>query len=229
MSALDGRLAVVSGASRGIGLAIATALAEQGARVVRVARSLTAGVHDSFLDYPVDITEPEAVAAMARRVMAEAGPPAILVNNAGVFDRMPFESVPAAELVRQLQENLVGAFALTQAFLPAMRQAGDGLVVTIGSVADQTVYPENSVYSASKFGLRGLHETLAVEYRGSGVRFTLVSPGPTDTPIWDNVAGARPVRPRSEMLAPRDVAEAVVFVATRPRRVTIDVLRLTPT
>lgn len=229
MSALNGRLAVVSGASRGIGLAIATALAEGGARVVRVARSLAPGTHGAFLDCPVDITDPDAVAVMARRVLADAGTPAILVNNAGVFDRMPFESVTAAELVRQLQVNLVGAFALTQAFLPAMRHAKDGLVITIGSVADQAAFPENSVYSASKFGLRGLHETLAVEYRGSGVRFTLVSPGPTDTPIWDNVSGTKPVRPRHEMLTPRDVAEAVVFVATRPKRVTIDVLRLTPT
>jgi NAD(P)-dependent dehydrogenase (short-subunit alcohol dehydrogenase family) len=229
VSALNGRLAVVSGASRGIGLAIATALTEGGARVVRVARSLAPGTHGGFLDYPVDITDPDAVGVMARRVLADAGPPAILVNNAGVFDRMPFESAPAAELVRQLQVNLVGAFALTQAFLPAMRQAKDGLVVTIGSIADQTAFPENSVYSASKFGLRGLHETLAVEYRGSGVRFTLLSPGPTDTPIWDNLAGTKPVRPRHEMLTSRDVAEAVVFVATRPKRVTIDVLRLTPT
>lgn len=229
MTGLRGPLAVVSGASRGIGLAIATALAEQGMRVVRVARSLTAGSHGAFLDFPVDITDAAAVAAMAGQVLAEAGTPALLVNNAGVFDRIPFESAPVAELTRQLQVNLVGAFALTQAFLPAMRKAGDGLVITIGSVADQTAYPENSVYSASKFGLRGLHETLAVEFRGTGVRFTLVSPGPTDTPIWDSVAGGKPVRSRSEMLTAQDVADAVLFVATRPKRVTVDVLRMTPT
>ncbi|HWA56517.1 MAG TPA: SDR family oxidoreductase [Gemmatimonadales bacterium] len=227
MSGLRGRVAVVSGASRGIGLAIATALAGAGMRVVRVARSLTAGSHDGFLDAPADIGDPAAVADLARRVLAEVGVPAVLVNNAGVFDRIPFEAAPVSELARQLQVNLVGAFALTQGFLPAMRQAGDGLVVTIGSVADQTAFPENSVYAASKFGLRGLHETLAVEYRGSGVRFTLVSPGPTDTPIWDHVAGGT-VRPRADMLRPGDVADAVLFAATRPARVTIDVLRLSP-
>lgn len=228
MTPLEGRLAVVSGASRGIGLAIATALAGAGARVVRVARSLTPGSHDRFLDYPADLTDPAGVAAMAARVLAQVGPPALLVNNAGVFDRIPFEAAPVAELTRQLQVNLVGAFALTQAFLPAMRQAGDGLVLTIGSIADQIAFPGNTVYSASKFGLRGLHEALAAEFRGSGLRFTLVSPGPTDTPIWDSVSGGQPVRPRSEMLTAADVAEAVLFVATRPPRVTIDVLRLTP-
>lgn len=228
MSALRGRLAVVTGASRGIGLAVAQALAGAGARVVRVARSLTRGTQDGFIDSPADITDPAAVERLAAGVLAEAGTPDLLVNNAGVFDRMPFEQAPVAELVRQLQVNLVGAFAVTQAFIPAMRRAGQGLVITLGSVADRTAYPENSIYSASKFGLRGLHETLAVEYRGTGLRFSLVSPGPTDTPIWDGVAGERPVRPGTEMLTATDVAEAVLFVATRPPRVTIDVLRLTP-
>jgi short-subunit dehydrogenase len=161
-------------------------------------------------------------------VLAEVGPPSILVNNAGIFDRIPFESATVAELTRQLQVNLIGPFAVTRAFLPAMRQAGPGLIVTIGSVADLHAYPENSVYSATKFGLRGLHEALAAEYRGSGLRFSLVSPGSTDTPIWDGVTGGRPVRPRSEMMTAADVAEAVMFVVTRPPGVTIDVLRLTP-
>jgi len=228
LSALRGRLAVVTGASRGIGLAVARSLAGAGARVVRVARSLTRGVHDGFADYPADIADPAAVERLAAGVLAEAGTPDLLVNNAGVFDRMPFEQAPVAELIRQLQVNLVGAFAVTQAFIPAMRQAGQGLVITLGSVADLTAYPENSIYSATKFGLRGLHETLAAEYRGTGLRFSLVSPGPTDTPIWDAVGGGRPVRSRTEMLTAADVAEAVLFVATRPPRVTIDALRLTP-
>lgn len=227
MTALAGTLAVVSGASRGIGQAIAAALAGQGARVVRLARSLSPGEHDGYVDIPLDLTDTAAVQAVARRVLAEVGTPAILVNNAGFFDKRPFTESPVEDLIRQLQVNLVSAFALTQAFLPAMRGRGNGLVITIGSIADQAGYPGNTMYSASKFGLRGLHETLAAEYRGTGIRCTLVSPGPTDTPIWDGVTGGT-VRPRNEMLTARDVAEAVLFVATRPRRVTIDVLRLTP-
>ena len=229
MTVLAGRLAVVTGASRGIGLAIATALARDGARVVRVARSLVPGSRGTFLDYPGDVTDAGAIVALAGAVLAEAGTPDILVNNAGVFDRIPFEKAPLAELTRQLQVNLVGAFAVTQAFVPAMRRAGRGLVVTLGSVADRTAFPENSIYSATKFGLRGLHEVLSAEYRGTGIRFTLVSPGPTDTPIWNAVGGGHPVRPRSEMLAAADVAEAVLFVATRPAGVTVDEIRLGPT
>lgn len=228
MTPLAGRLAVVTGASRGIGLAVAEALAGAGARVVRVARSLTRGARDGFLDYPADLADTAGIPELARRILAEAGTPQTLINNAGAFDRMPFERAPVAELARQLQVNLVAPFAITQAFVPAMREAGRGLVVTVGSVADLAAYSENSIYSATKFGLRGLHETLAVEYQGTGVRFTLVSPGPTDTPIWDGVGGGRPVLSRSAMLTPADVADAILFVVTRPPRVSIDVLRLTP-
>lgn len=228
MTSLTGRLSVVTGASRGIGLAIATALADAGSRVVRVARTLKDGTHGAFHDYSTDLTDSLAVERMAGRVLVEAGTPDILVNNAGVFDRIPFTQATVAELTRQLQVNLIGPFAVTHAFLPAMKTAGQGLIVTIGSVADINPYPENAVYSATKFGLRGLHETLAAEYRGSGIRFSLVSPGPTDTPIWDGVTGGYPVRPRSQMMQASDVADAVLFVVTRPPGVTIDVLRLTP-
>ena len=83
--------------------------------------------------------------------------------------------------------NLARPFHVARAFLPAMRKAGTGSFISVGSVADHVGFPENAAYAASKFGLRGLHETLLAEYRGSGVRLTLVSPGPTDTEVWDQV------------------------------------------
>jgi len=112
-----------------------------------------------------------------------------------------------------------------------MRQEGQGSFILVGSVADHTGFPENAAYAASKYGLRGLHETLIAEYRGTGVRCTLVSPGPTDTTIWDRFdPDRRPgFLPRSSMLSPDDVADAILFVATRPEAVHIDWLRLGPT
>jgi NADP-dependent 3-hydroxy acid dehydrogenase YdfG len=228
MSELAGRLVVITGGSRGIGLAAAERFAVAGARVVRMARSLSPGSDRRFEDVVADLADPDAVARAAERILTGVGTPDILVNNAGVFDRIPFEQTTVAELTAQLQVNLVGAFAVTRAFVPAMRNAGRGLVITLGSIADLNAYPENSIYSATKFGLRGLHEVLSAEYRGTGVRFTLLSPGPTDTPIWDTVTRGQPVRPRSEMLAASDVAEAMLFIATRPAHVTVDVLRMTP-
>ncbi len=227
---LDGRLALVTGASRGIGAEVASAFARAGARVVRVARSLTTGQHDGFDDVPCDMSDALAVQRLAETVLATIGTPDVIVSNAGVFDRIPFERAAVEELERQLAVNLVGPFALARGFLPAMRARSTGLHVSVGSVADHNGFPENSIYSATKYGLRGLHESLSAEYRGSGVRFTLVSPGPTDTDIWQAVGAESsfPVRDRSTMLRAADVAEAILFVASRPPHVIIDWLRLGP-
>jgi len=230
VSALAGRLALVTGASRGIGAAIAATFLGAGARVVRVARTLARGEHDGFHDFRCDVSDPAAVERMAEQVMSRLGVPDIVVNNAGVFDRIPFEQASVAELERQLAVNLVGPFAIARRFLPPMRERGGGVLITIGSVADHRAFPENTVYSSTKFGLRGLHETLTLEYRGTGVRCALVSPGSTDTPIWDPVdpENRRGTVPRHAMLKPEDVAEAVLFVAPRPARVHIEWLRMLP-
>lgn len=230
MSSLAGQVALVTGASRGIGAAVAFALRGAGARVVRVARSLELGAHDGFDDLPCDISDPAAVARMADDVLAQIGIPDVVVNNAGVFDRIPFEQASVAELQRFIAINLVGPFAVARAFLPAMHRRDTGLLVNVGSIADHRAFPENTLYSTTKFGLRGLHETLAVEYRGSGVRCSLISPGPTDTTIWDDVdpENSRGTVPRHAMLKPADVAEAVLFIATRPPRVHVEWLRIFP-
>lgn len=230
MTALDGSLALVTGASRGIGAEVAAAFARSGARVVRVARSLTSGRHEGFDDFSCDLSEPAAVEDLTGSVLAGIGTPDVIVSNAGVFDRMPFERTTIEELQRQLAINLVGPFALARGLLPAMRARGTGLHIAVGSIADHNGFPENSIYSATKYGLRGLHESLSAEYRGSGVRFTLVSPGPTDTSIWDSVSpeAQAGIRSRSSMLRAADVAEAILFAATRPPRVVIDWLRLGP-
>jgi NAD(P)-dependent dehydrogenase (short-subunit alcohol dehydrogenase family) len=227
---LAGRVALVTGASRGIGAAVAGALAAEGARVVRVARSLSEAVTGRFQDLPCDLTDPAQVSRLASRILAQHGPPDLVVSNAGAFLLRALENTEPADLEAQLAVNLKAPFYVAKAFLPAMREAGRGTYITVGSVADHVGFPENSAYAASKYGLRGLHETLLAEYQGSGVRLTLVSPGPTDTAMWD------PVDPdnregfpaRADMLRPMDVAEAIVFVATRPPNVLIDWLRVGP-
>jgi NAD(P)-dependent dehydrogenase (short-subunit alcohol dehydrogenase family) len=223
-------VAVVTGASRGIGAATAELLASEGAQVIRVARSLSAGSHGSFHDVPCDLTDPVQVNRLGVRIVTQHGAPDIVVSNAGSFLLRPLEETDPAEFQQQLAVNLAAPFHVARAFLPAMRNAGKGSFITMGSIADHVGFPENAAYAASKFGLRGLHETLVAEYRGSGVRLTLVSPGPTDTDMWDRVdLEQRPeLTSRSGMLRPNDVAEAILFVATRPAHVVIDWLRLGP-
>ncbi len=231
MTALAGRLALVTGASRGIGAAAARALATEGARVIRVARTFPGHRDDQYLDLPCDLTDERQVEGLASRVIGAEGVPAVVVSNAGDFLLRPLERTTAADFDAQIALSLRGTFLLARAFLPAMRDAGGGSFISIGSVADHTGFPENAAYAASKYGLRGLHETLAAEYRGTGVRLTLVSPGATDTAIWDRFAPERhPGLPsRAEMLRPEDVADAILFAASRPDHVHVDWIRLQPT
>jgi NAD(P)-dependent dehydrogenase (short-subunit alcohol dehydrogenase family) len=230
VTALAGRLALVTGASRGIGQATAAALLEAGARVIRVARSLGPGRNGPYQDDLCDITSAEQVEGLAARVSAEHGTPDIVVSNAGGFLLKPLNETTPAEFDEQLAVNLRGAFLVARAFLPLMRAAGRGTFVSIGSVADHLGFPENAAYAASKYGVRGLHETLVAEFRGSGVRLTLISPGAVDTPIWDRFDPDRRegFPARSAMLRPADVADAVVFAVTRPPHVQLDWLRLGP-
>lgn len=230
MTALAGQVAVVTGASRGIGAATASALDQAGATVVGLARTVPAGDHGRQHNVPCDLTDPAQLQEAAEAVLSRFGPPRIVVNNAGGFVLAPFEATDAAAFAGQLAINLQAPFAVARAFLPAMRRAGQGLFISVGSVADHTALPENSAYAASKFGLRGLHQSLAAEYRGTGVRFTLISPGPTDTDLWNPVDPDHRdgFLPRSRMLRPEDVAAAIMFAATQPTHVQLEWLRLGP-
>lgn len=230
MTALAGTVAVVTGASRGIGLAVAERLRSEGATVARLARTLRAAWRDGVLDLPCDLTQDEDVRHAAERILAQLGVPDIVVSNAGAFLLAPLEQTRPADFDAQLGANLRAPFLVARAFLPAMRERGRGLHIAIGSIADHRGFAQNAAYAAAKFGLRGFHEVLVEEYRGTGVRCTLLSPGPTDTALWDSVRpDERPgFTPRAAMLQPGDVAEAVAWVATRPARVHVEMLRLGP-
>jgi NADP-dependent 3-hydroxy acid dehydrogenase YdfG len=234
-TSLAGRSAVVTGASRGIGLAAARALASAGARVVMIARSSdeldrhAGDIGAAAFPIACDLTDHRAVddaAATARAMLG--GAPEILVNNAGAFTLAQIDRLQTEEFERTIAVNLVAPFNLVRTLLPGMRERGAGHIVTIGSIADRMAFPENGAYAASKFGLRALHEVMRAELRGTGVRTSLVSPGPVDTALWDPVAPeTRPgFTQRAVMLSADAVADAVLFVVTRPAAVNIDELRL---
>ena len=230
---LGGRAAVVTGASRGIGLAIARELVRAGARVAMLARGAqalaarAAELGATAHAVPCDVRDADAVARAAAAITsAFAAPPDILVNNAGVFRPAPLDRTTPEDFADTLRVNLVAPFTLMHAFLAGMRARGSGHIVTIGSVSDRVIFAENASYSASKFGLRALHEVTRTELRGTGVRATLVSPSSTDTGIWDDRAGTGRFPPRSAMLPADAVAAAVLFAVTQPARVNVDELRL---
>jgi NADP-dependent 3-hydroxy acid dehydrogenase YdfG len=232
---LAGRTALVTGASRGIGLACARALGAAGARVAMLARgedALRAAARDigaRALPIVADLARRDAARAAAADLVAAFGDaPDFVVNNAGLFMLSPLERTSPETFARTLDTNLLAPFAILHVFLPAMRARGSGHIVTIGSIADRAALPENAAYAASKFGLRGLHQVLRAELRGSGVRASLISPGPVDTPLWDAVdPDRRPgFTPRAMMLPPDAVAAAVLYVLSQPPEVNVDELRL---
>jgi NADP-dependent 3-hydroxy acid dehydrogenase YdfG len=234
-SALAQRTAVVTGASRGIGAAVARRLAAEGVRVAVLARSesalreLVAELGPDGLSVPCDVSDQRAT-ERAIAVLTEAldGGPDIVVNNAGAFLIAPAHETTVDAFRETLEVNLTAPFAFVRAFLPAMRARGRGHIVMIGSIADRNVFPGNAAYAASKHGLRALHEVLRAELRGTGVRASLVSPGPVDTTLWDEIdPDNQPgFTPRAQMLSPEAVADAVLYVVTAPEEVNVDELRL---
>ncbi|MCO4100082.1 MAG: SDR family oxidoreductase [Gemmatimonas sp.] len=232
---LSGQTALVTGASRGIGRAVASALALAGARVYLVARSrgpleeLAAELGTLVSAYPCDLTDAEQVQGTLAAVLHDAGGALdVLVNNAGVFPLAPITDTTPSVFEQTLAANLTSPFRVLHSVLPSMRARGRGHVVTIGSVADRKIYGGNGAYSASKFGARALHEVLREECAGSGVRTTLISPAATDTPIWDPVDpdNTPGFPPRTSMLRAADVADAVLWAVSRPAHVNVDELRL---
>lgn len=232
---LSGRTALITGASRGIGRAVASACAAAGARVFLLARSadglqsLAVQLGTLASAHPCDVTDAAQVTRVVADVLsATGGRLDILVNNAGTFPLAPIAETSPALFEQTLAANLAAPFRLLHAVLPAMRAQGRGHVVTMGSVADRRIFGGNGAYSASKFGARALHEVLREECMGSGLRTTLVSPAATDTPIWDPVDpdNTPGFPPRASMLRPEDVADAVLWAVTRPPHVNVDELRI---
>jgi NADP-dependent 3-hydroxy acid dehydrogenase YdfG len=235
VAALGGGTAVVTGASRGIGAGIAEALGRQGVRVVLVARTEAklkerAARIKGSIPVTCDVTDPKSVEQATKRIVTELnGAPDILVNNAGIFSAAIVEETTALSFIETINTNLVGPFLFVRAFLGDMKKRKAGHIVTIGSIADRTIYTGNAAYSATKFGLRAIHEVLRAELRGTGVRTTLISPAATATEIWNTVPVTDPLgKPHSKrpMLDPDDVVRAVMFALTQPERVNVDELRL---
>lgn len=198
---LEGRIALVSGSSRGIGRVIALELAWRGAAVAvtgRDERALAETEHAiaetgaRFVAVPADLGSAGDVDRLIRRVADELGTIDVLVNNAAAAGpTAPLAETEVADYEATLRVNLVGPFALCRAVVPGMRERGGGAIVNIGSIAGVEAYPLRSSYASSKWGLEGLTRTLAAELGPDGIRVNIVSPGPTQGDRSTSVITAR--------------------------------------
>jgi NAD(P)-dependent dehydrogenase (short-subunit alcohol dehydrogenase family) len=185
------RTVVITGASTGIGNATARRLHREGFRVfagVRKPQDAERLRAEGLEPIEVDVTDEAAIAVAARRVGEEADGLAGLVNNAGVAVGSPFEVLDLDDLRHQLEVNFVGHVAVTQAFLPQLRQAR-GRIVNVGSVGGRMALPFNGPYHASKYAMEAFTDSLRAELRPWGIRVAIVEPGTIDTPMWESAKG----------------------------------------
>ncbi|MFS8910269.1 SDR family oxidoreductase [Synechococcus sp. H60.3] len=226
--------ALITGASRGIGKAVALRLAEEGIAVALVARS-----HPDLLAvqaeiqakggkaevFPIDLADLTALPQQLQALLDRFGVCDVLVNNAGIAQVGPLATLSLSDWQRVIDLNLTAAFLCAQAVLPGMRQQRCGTIVNIISIAGKRAFPNWGAYCASKFGLLGFSQALAAEERQHGIRVTSLCPGAVDTPLWDTV---QVDFDRSQMLSPEWVADLVAHIVRLPRGAVVEDLTLMP-
>jgi 2-dehydro-3-deoxy-L-rhamnonate dehydrogenase (NAD+) len=213
LEGIEGRVAFVTGAARGIGRCIAETLRDQKARVA--GGDLQAPELDGVLGVAVDVADEEAVDGAFAEVEAGLGPVDLLVLNAGIFVIEPFEETTLASWRQTLDVNLTGAFLCARRALPGMRERGFGRVVAIGSSAGKTGGAKSvAAYGASKAGIMAMAKSIASEYAGTGVTANALAPALIDTEMVAAMPDMREKIPLGRFGTPQEVADVVAFLCS---------------
>jgi 3-oxoacyl-[acyl-carrier protein] reductase len=232
-SALSGKVAVVTGASRGIGFAIARRLGRMGARVSICGRdprkleesaSSLRGEGIETLAIPADVTRGEQISSLTGRTEKEFGPIDILVNNAGIGLFGPFHEFSESDWERVLDTNLKSVFLMCRAVAPEMIRRQTGHIINISSLAGKNTFANGAIYCASKWGLMGLTGSMAEDLRKYGIRVSAICPGSVATEF-----SGQSVKDPSKTLQPEDVAHAVAALVTQAEGSFISEVHIRPT
>jgi NAD(P)-dependent dehydrogenase (short-subunit alcohol dehydrogenase family) len=229
---LAGKVAIVTGASRGIGRAISVALAQENATIVLAARSIQqlqktadqvteAGGEARIVH--VELTEEQSIQNLIQVTGEKLGRLDILVNNAGVTHSAPLEKTSTEDWQRCITINTTAPFILCREALPLLKKSQAAHIINIASVVGIKGYPLQSAYTASKHALRGMTMSLAEELRGSDIRVHLLCPGGVDTDMVDSV---RPDIAKDELIKPEEIAELVLYLVTHKGNAVVDELRI---
>jgi len=232
-NSLAGKVALVTGGTRGIGRAIAESLLAEGMKVAvcgTSAQSVDAAVAELNRSGPVlglvaDVSRLPDVKQLVASVHKSFGTIDVLVNNAGIGVFRPTAGLDPTDWDRMIALNLSGAYYCSHEILPIFKQAGGGDIVNVSSLAGKNPFAGGAGYNASKFGLNGFSEAMMLDHRNDGVRVTSVMPGSVATEFGGGAAGAG----AEWKIAPEDVADAVVAVLRMPRRTTVSRIEIRPT
>lgn len=231
--ALEGKVALVTGASRGIGLAIAMRLAAMGAKLGICARdsarldSVAGDLRRSGTQVcavAADMTRPDDISSLAKKTEHELGPVEILVNNAGIGYFAPVHEASEKNWDDVLDTNLKAVFLLSKAIAPAMIERRAGHIINISSLAGKNAFAGGAIYCASKWGLMGLTQCMAEDLRPHGIRVSAVCPGSVATDFSPHTG-----RDTSKMLQPDDVAHTVAMIVTQAPQSFVSEVLLRPT
>jgi 3-oxoacyl-[acyl-carrier protein] reductase len=229
---LRGRSAVVTGGSRGIGYAIARALAQAGAalavcgrnpdRLNQAVSQLTKIASDKVIGKIADVTKSAEVQALFALVDSEIGGPDILVNNAGIGVFKATAELSVEDWERTLATNLTGVFYCCREALPRFRSRGAGYIINISSLAGKNAFAGGAAYNASKFGLNGFSEAMLLDHRYDNVKVTQILPGSVDTEFSPGAAKA------DWKISPEDIAEIVLMLLRTPERTLVSRVEVRP-
>lgn len=235
MQDLTGKVAVITGASSGIGEATARLLVSEGVRVVLVARrreriaALVEDLGDAAVALTADVGDAAAVASVFAEVEQRFGGLDLLFNNAGLGVNARFEASDPADWKRMIDVNLYGVLHCTQAAIPLMRGRAGAMISSVSSVGGRYGTESWSVYSATKFAVVGFHDALRKELGGEGIRVSVIEPGAVWTEFGQNVSEAMRERRESlDALTSEDVAQALVYAFAQPPRVLVEEILIRP-
>lgn len=228
---INQKVAIITGASSGLGAALSSALVEKGATVYGLARNVEKlndiqnKIGNKFIPVTMDITKQNAIASWMKNTFSDAHLPDILINNAGVGYFRKIDELSLEEWHEMINTNLNGTFYLTSSIVPMMKQNPNVChIVNIGSIMGKTTRIEGAAYSATKYGMQGFSESLFKELRGDGIKVTCVNPGSIDTEFFKDSG----IKANHNMLQPNEIATLIVHLLETPDNLLVDEITLRP-
>jgi NADP-dependent 3-hydroxy acid dehydrogenase YdfG len=228
---INQKIAVVTGASSGLGAALSAALVEKGTIVYGLARNLDKlsilqkDLGKTFIPVKMNITDHKAITTWVNKTFSDAHIPDILINNAGVGFFSKIDELPMQQWHDIINTNLNGAFYMSSNIVPLMKKNNASChIINIGSILGKTTRPDSAAYSATKYGIQGFSEALSKELRDDNIKVTCVNPGSIETRFFEQSG----IAPHSNMLQPKDIAAFIIHVLETPGNMLIDEVTLRP-